>query len=287
MELHLQLKNLTTPLPLTDYLKDELLLPRKVRHFLRTRKQVLRNGKPLSFHEEVKNGDHLTLIFLASDYPVPTILLGKKAELTIVYEDEHLLVVDKPQGQKTHPNDPTENNTLLNHVAAYLKDQEKSPYIVHRLDKETSGLVLLAKDPVVLPILGRMLEKREIHREYEAIATGKISEKHFTIDQPIGRDRHDRRKRRIDSLHGQPAMTHVTVVNATAKTTAIKCLLATGRTHQIRVHLASIGHPLVGDPLYNPQTKKDEKLALRGVALTFTHPFTQEKLNLTATKHLF
>lgn len=287
MELHLQLKNLSTPLPLTDYLKEELLLPRKVRHFLRTRKQVLCNGKTLSFHEEVKNGDILTLNFLDSDYPQPTILLGEKNNLNICYEDEHLLVVDKPAGQKTHPNEPTENNTLLNDAAAYLALEKKHPYILHRLDKETSGLVLLAKDPVVLPILGRMLEKREIHREYEALASGKILEKKMTINQPIGRNRHDRRKRRIDLQHGQTAITHVKVVKTLADKTAIECLLDTGRTHQIRVHLASIGHPLVGDPLYNPQVKKGEKLALRGVALTFLHPFTQEKLRITTPFHLF
>lgn len=273
-----------TPMALTDYLKDELLIPRKVRHFLRTRQQVFVNEKKVPFHHFVTSGDQLQLTFLKSDYPTATVLLGKKERLNLFYEDEHLLVVNKPAGQKTHPNSPQENDTLLNDAASYLKSQGKIPYIVHRLDKETSGLVLLAKDPVVLPILGRMLEMRHIHRTYQAITTGKILEKKFTIEAPIARDRHDRRKRLVDK-NGKPAITKVTVEKTTAHYSYVTCFLLTGRTHQIRVHLKSIGHPIVGDVLYNPG--KEKKLALKAVKLEFCHPFTKKDILIETPDKLF
>lgn len=273
-----------TPMALTDYLKDELLIPRKVRHFLRTRQQVFVNEKKVPFHHFVTSGDQLQLTFLKSDYPTATVLLGKKERLNLFYEDEHLLVVNKPAGQKTHPNSPQENDTLLNDAASYLKSQGKIPYIVHRLDKETSGLVLLAKDPVVLPILGRMLEMRHIHRTYQAITTGKILEKKFTIEAPIARDRHDRRKRLVDK-NGKPAITNVTVEKTTAHYSYVTCFLLTGRTHQIRVHLKSIGHPIVGDVLYNPG--KEKKLALKAVKLEFCHPFTKKDILIETPDKLF
>ncbi len=271
---------------ISDYLKDELLIPRKVRHFLRTRKNVLVNGTNQPFHTLLRSGDVLELEFLDSDYPTPHLLDADSSSLVVLYEDEHLIIVDKPAGVKTHPNEPTENGTLINQVGGYLKDKKQIPYVVHRLDKETSGLVLFAKNPVILPILGRMLEKKDIHRIYQAQVKGHFKEKEFTINRPIGRHRHDRRMRVIDEKNGQEAITHVTVKKETSTTSDLEVILDTGRTHQIRVHLASLKHPILGDPLYNLDAKK-QPLALRATELFFVHPFTKEQIHVISPKNLF
>lgn len=258
-----------------DLLEKEWLVPRKVRHFLRIRKNVWINQQPALFHHEVKGNDQITLLFEETDYNYQEVQLGDAKHIRVLYEDEHLIIVDKPAGMKTHPNEPTENSTLLNHLAAYLDTKKQRPYVVHRLDKETSGAVLFAKNPFVLPILGRMLEQKMIHRRYQAIVWGEIA-KDRTITNKIGRDRHDRRKRVVDDKNGQNALTHVTVDKVLSGKTQVYCVLETGRTHQIRVHLAHIGHPIVGDPLY--QNRPAERLMLHALELHMIHPFTQEKI---------
>lgn len=263
--------------PLTEALQS-LLIPRKTRHFLRTRKDVWINGKNLPFHTEVHEGDTIGLNFEENDYPEHNVTPWN-FPIEVMYEDEHLIVINKPIHLKTHPNEPTEYKTALNAVQYYMQSQgeTQSPYVVHRLDKETSGLLLFAKNPIVLPLLTRQLEQKNMHRDYEALATGYL--KHdLTIDKPIGRDRHDKRKRRIDA-NGQRAITHVTVLKHENKNTRIRCTLDTGRTHQIRVHLQSINHPLLGDPLYNVATSAT-RLYLHAYRLRFTHPFTFETIDI-------
>ncbi|KAF1296658.1 RNA pseudouridine synthase [Enterococcus sp. JM4C] len=272
------------PTTIRDLLETEWLVPRKVRHFLRMRKNVWLNGEVALFHQEVVPGDSLTLVLEEDDYTYQEVIHGDKTLVTPLYEDEHLLIVNKPAGMKTHPNAPDESDTLLNHLAAYLSEQNQRPYVVHRLDKETSGAILFAKNPLVLPILGRMLEQKQIGRRYQAIVHGRL-DKNLTINKKIGRDRHDRRKRVIDERNGQQAVTHVTSHEVLGKQTEIYCVLDTGRTHQIRVHLASIGHPLVGDPLY--QKKSAARLMLHAIELNMTHPFTQEEISVTAAPGLW
>ena len=195
-----------------DLLEKEWLVPRKVRHFLRIRKNVWINQQPALFHHEVKGNDQITLLFEETDYNYQEVQLGDAKHIRVLYEDEHLIIVDKPAGMKTHPNEPTENSTLLNHLAAYLDTKQQRPYVVHRLDKETSGA----------------------------------------------------------------ALTHVTVNKVLSEQTQVYCVLETGRTHQIRVHLAHKGHPIVGDPLY--QNRTAERLMLHALELHMIHPFTQEKI---------
>lgn len=267
---------------ISDLLEKEWLIPRKVRHFLRTRKNVQRNGEIVPFHQTVTGGDQITLRIEPGDYQHQEVTLGNKALITVLYEDEHLIIVNKPVGVKTHPNQSQERDTLLNHLAAYLAPA--TPFVVHRLDKETSGAIVFAKNPLILPILGRLLEQKAIVRIYQAEVQGRLT-KDLTIHKKIGRDRHNRRKRIIDERNGQAAVTHVSVV-AAGKTSQVLCRLETGRTHQIRVHLASIGHPIIGDPLYNPASRS-KRLALHAYQLEMNHPFTKASISVTAEPGLW
>lgn len=275
MEITITLPDTQPTTTIRELLEQEWLVPRKVRHFLRIRKNVWINQEPALFHFEVHAGDHITLRFEETDYQYQEVQLGKSSFVQPLYEDDHLLIVNKPAGMKTHPNEPTENDTLLNHLAAYLKKKEQRPYVVHRLDKETSGAILFAKNPFVLPILGRMLEQKKIYRRYQALVWGTIKED-FILKDKIGRDRHDRRKRVVDPHKGQTALTHVSVDQVVNGQTQVYCVLETGRTHQIRVHLSHIGHPIVGDPLY--QTRPANRLMLHALELHMSHPFTQETI---------
>lgn len=267
-----------------DLLESQWLIPRKVRHFLRTRKHVWVNGQLAMFHQEVQAGDCVTLRLEEDDYSYQPVALGQANRVVVLFEDDHLLIVNKPLGIKTHPNQPNETNTLLNDVQAYLAPTKQQAYVVHRLDKETSGVILFAKNPLVLPILGRLLEQKKIYRIYQAIVEGKLAND-CTIRKKIGRDRHDRRKRVIDERQGQLAITHIHIVQVHSRTTNITCQLETGRTHQIRVHLASIGHPIIGDPLY--QKKPAERLFLHAYQMHFIHPFTQKEMTITSPDSLW
>lgn len=284
MELAIQLPPSFKEQSVRDVLEKEWLVPRKVRHFLRTRKNVAINGQPVLFHETVKAGDLVTLTFEAADYPPPTHQLGIAANVNVLYEDDYLIILNKPAGMKTHPNQPQEKDTLLNHLAAYLAPMKQFPYVVHRLDKETSGAIVFAKHPFVVPILGRQLEEKQIYRRYQAIVAGMLAENQ-TISKKIGRDRHDRRKRIVDEKNGDVAITHLTVAHHTKNQTALYCLLETGRTHQIRVHLASIGHPIIGDPLYHPNPKG--RLLLHASELHLVHPFSKETIHAAAVPALW
>ncbi|KXT89512.1 ribosomal large subunit pseudouridine synthase D-like protein [Streptococcus oralis] len=266
-----------------QYLEEQLLIPRKVRHFLRTKKNIFINQKQVHWNEMVKPGDICQLIFDEEDYPTKEILWGNPDLVKEVYQDQHLIVVNKPEGMKTHGNQPDEI-ALLNHVSAYVG---QTCYVVHRLDMETSGLVLFAKNPFILPILNRLLEKKEIAREYWALVEGQIGSKELIFRDKIGCDRHDRRKRVVDSKRGQHAETQVSRLKQFPnKTTLVRCKLKTGRTHQIRVHLSHHKHPILGDPLYNSRTKTS-RLMLHAFQLSFTHPLTLEQLSFTALSDTF
>ena len=266
-----------------QFLEEQLLIPRKIRHFLRIKKSILINQKQVHWNEMVKPGDVCQLTFDEEDYPPKEIFWGKPDLVQEVYQDQHLIVVNKPEGMKTHGNQPDEI-ALLNHVSAYVG---QTCYVVHRLDMETSGLVLFAKNPFILPILNRLLEKKEIAREYWALVEGQVGSKELIFRDKIGRDRHDRRKRVVDSKNGQHAETQVSRLKQFSnKTSLVRCKLKTGRTHQIRVHLSHHKHPILGDPLYNSQSKTS-RLMLHAFRLSLTHPLTLEKLSFTALSDTF
>ena len=265
------------------FLEEQLLIPRKIRHFLRTKKNILINQKEVHWQQIIKSGDKCQLTFDEEDYPTKEISLGNPDLVQEIYQDQHLIVVNKPEGMKTHGNQPNEI-ALLNHVSAYVG---QTCYVVHRLDMETSGLVLFAKNPFILPILNRLLEKKEISREYWALVEGKVRIKELVFRDKIGRNRHDRRKRIVDQKNGQYAETHVTRLKLFQnKTSLVRCRLKTGRTHQIRVHLSHHGHPILGDPLYNPHSKS-KRLMLHAFKLSFIHPLTLNKLSFTALSDTF
>ena len=264
-------------------LEEQLLIPRKIRHFLRIKKHILINQREVHWNEMVKPGDVCQLTFDEEDYPEKEIPWGNPNLIQEVYQDQHLVIVNKPERMKTHGNHPNEI-ALLNHVSAYVG---QTCYVVHRLDMETSGLVLFAKNPFILPILNRLLEKKEISREYWAQVDGHINSKELVFKDKIGRDRHDRRKRVVDTKNGQYAETHISRLKQFPnKTSLVRCKLKTGRTHQIRVHLSHHNLPILGDPLYNRKSKIS-RLMLHAFRLSFTHPLTLEKLSFNALSDTF
>lgn len=252
--------------------------PKKLTHQFRMNKEVTINGKPANWTEPLRKDDHLQ-IRLFSDVEfgvIPTYM-----ELEVLYEDEHLLVVNKLAGINTHPNSPEESDSLANGVAFHLQANGEFRLVkhVHRLDRDTSGAILFAKHALVGSILDKLLEERKIKRTYMALVNGKMKVKKGTIKEPIGRDRHHPTKRRV-SPNGQPAVTHYEVIDVKKDISKIKCQLDTGRTHQIRVHLSHIGHPIVGDKLYGENQNGNKRLALHAEQLEFVHPLTLEKIHV-------
>ncbi|HGC9004624.1 TPA: RluA family pseudouridine synthase [Streptococcus agalactiae] len=282
MSFSLKIRNPYGEHTVKELLEDYFLIPRKIRHFLRVKKHVLINNEFINWQTVVQENDTITLIFDDEDYPTKKIPLGRAELIDCLYEDEHLIIVNKLEGMKTHGNQPNEI-ALLNHVSAY---SGQTCYVVHRLDMETSGAVLFAKNPFILPLINQRLERKEIWREYWALVEGKFSPKHQVLRDKIGRNRHDRRKRIIDSKNGQHAMTIIDVLKYTQNSSLIKCRLETGRTHQIRIHLSHHGHPLIGDPLYNPSSN-NERLMLHAHRLTLSHPLTCETISVEAPSSTF
>ena len=268
-------------LTVKELLEDYFLIPRKIRHFLRIKKHVLVNGETINWQSLVQKGDLIQLIFDTDDYPEKKLPAGDSSLVEELYQDEHVIIVNKPEGMKTHANEPTEI-ALLNHVSSYVG---ATCYVVHRLDKETSGAILFAKNPFILPILNRILEEKQIQREYWALIQGSLTQKNIIYKDKIGRDRHDRRKRLVDPRKGQYAETQVTQLKKIGRNSLVKCQLKTGRTHQIRVHLSHHGHPIIGDPLYNPA--RGERLMLHAHRLTFTNPLTLKTIQVEAPSQSF
>ncbi|WP_081667346.1 RluA family pseudouridine synthase [Paenibacillus pinihumi] len=193
----------------------------------------------------------------------------------ILYEDDHCLVVSKPVGMPVHPSEAGQSGTLDEAVLrhAVLTGQNVHLRHIHRLDEDTSGPVLYAKNDFAQWKLDEAMRQKQIQRDYAALVQGQVREEKFTIDLPIGRDRHHASKRRV-SKEGQPAVTHVEVARRFKGVTLVHVRLETGRTHQIRVHLSHIGHSLVGDRLYGGSGQLLSTQALHGCRLQFLHPWT-------------
>lgn len=262
--------------------KDIWQTPKKQLHQWRMEKTVCKNEEIINWLEPLRNGDIITIKI---NHEQETNVQPNSIPCEILYEDEHLLIVNKPAGLLVHPNHD-ERNTLANSIAAYLQsknDQRKVRHI-HRLDQNTSGAILYAKHVLSHTILDKMLENRSIHRTYWALADG-ILTSNGQINKPIGRDRHHPTRRRV-SKTGQSAITNYQVLECFPhdQLTFVQCSLATGRTHQIRVHMQALGHPLAGDLLYGGSPRFSRQ-ALHARLLEFTHPFTLERIKVTAPFH--
>ena len=247
----------------------------------KTPESVLLNGVWAYMRTKLSAGDELFIRLEESTSSAH--ILPVSMPLSICYEDEDILAVNKPAQMPVHPSLNHYDHTLANAVCGYYNDQE-IPYTfrcVNRLDRDTTGLTLIAKHMLSSAILSTAAARREISREYIAIASGKTPES-GTIDAPIGRVAGSTIERQIDFENGERAITHYRRLAYHDALSLLSLHLETGRTHQIRVHLKSIGHPLIGDFLYNPTDTTIKRQALHSYRLTFSHPITGESFVLTA-----
>lgn len=238
------------------------------------------NGiEELSKKAKVKSGDSIEI-----DYPEPETLNVEPQDIPIeiVYEDDDVIVVEKPRGMVVHPSPGNFDGTLVNALMYHCGDTLSSingtirPGIVHRIDKDTSGLLMIAKNNIAHESLAAQLKEHSCTREYTALVYDNIREDELTVDRPIGRDEKNRLRRAVFGSNPKEAVTHIRVVKRYGKYTLIKARLETGRTHQIRVHMSYIKHPLVGDELYGPkkQTLPVKGQMLHAGVLGFVHPAT-------------
>lgn len=245
--------------------------------------RVTVNGQAAKGKEKVAAGDQVTMEPAA---PQKISLEPENIPLDIVYEDDDVLVVNKPQGMVVHPApghpDHTLVNALLYHCPLSTINGEYRPGIVHRIDKDTSGLLMVAKNDAAHRSLSAQLKAKTTEREYVAIVHGVIAEDRGRIEAPIGRSKVDRKKQAVVE-DGKPAVTHFRVIKRYRHYTLIACRLETGRTHQIRVHLAYIGHPVAADPLYGPaKTLPGNGQYLHARTLGFKHPRTGKQMHFEA-----
>jgi len=201
--------------------------------------------------------------------------------LTVLHRDEHLLVVDKPAGLLVHPVPGYRGPTLVQGLLGELGGDGIRPGIVHRLDRDTSGLLVVARDDRTLTRLQSALRRRAIHRSYVALVRGRPASRRGTIEAPIGRDRRDPTRVSLDSDVARPAVTHFAIGEVLPGRTLLDIELETGRTHQIRVHLAAVGHPIVGDPVYGQGAELGlDRQFLHAARLRFTHPWSDRELDV-------
>lgn len=238
------------------------------------------NEKNTKAGYKLRKKDHVVVIL---PEPEETHVQAQDIPLDVVYEDGHLLVVNKPKGMVVHPGHGNPTGTLVNALLHNVKDLSGingviRPGIVHRIDKDTSGLLLVAKNDEAHRGLATQLKKHHIKRTYLALVEGIVTTNQGRIDAPIGRDSKNRIKMAVTDRNSKDAVTHFTVKRRYAKHTLIEANLETGRTHQIRVHMAYIGHPLVGDPVYGykKQTLTQDGQMLHAYRLEFEHPVTGE-----------
>ncbi len=242
---------------------------------------------PVKSSDKVNGGDRVEVRL-----PEPVVLDVKPENipLDILYEDDDVIVINKPKNMVVHPSAGHESHTVVNAVLYHCRDQLSTingvlrPGIVHRIDKDTTGVIVVCKNDRAHNFLAEQLREHSITRRYHAICCNNLVDDTGTVDAPIGRSPADRKKMAVNFQSGKPAVTHYRVLERFGKYTYIECALETGRTHQIRVHMSSIGHPLLGDPVYGPANcpfKLDGQV-LHAKILGFIHPTTGEYMEFEA-----
>lgn len=248
------------------------------------------NNKQEKASYKVREND---IIEIKDGFKEETDIVPVKMDIDIVYEDEDLMVINKPSGLVVHPGSGNYDNTLVNGLMHYTNELsdingEERPGIVHRIDKDTSGLLLVAKNNKAHAILTEYFKNHEnIKREYIALLCGVFPHDSATIDAPIGRDPKDRKRMTVTADNSKEAITHMKVIKKYKEFTLVSCLLDTGRTHQIRVHMNYIGYPIYNDPVYNTKKATEFGQFLHSYKMDFIHPITKKKciLNRLCLKH--
>lgn len=257
--------------------QPELALTRSAVQQLLEQGQITKNGKAAKKNDKLQAGD---TVAVTVPEPQPLDVLPQDIPLEIVFEDDELLVVNKPKGMVVHPApghpDGTLVNALLYHCAGRLSGINGviRPGIVHRIDRDTSGLLIVAKTDRAHLGLAEQIAVHSFTREYEAVVCGRFKEESGTVHAPIGRDPRDRQKMCVIAANSKDAVTHYTVLTQYEKYAHIRCRLETGRTHQIRVHMKHIGHPVYGDAVYGKAEKGVEGQCLHAKKIGFIHPVT-------------
>lgn len=248
--------------------------------------KILVNGKQVKSSYKTAQGDIITV---EDEIPEEINLKPQEIPINIIYEDENMLIVNKEKGMVVHPGNGNPDGTLANAIIAYCKDELSGiggkirPGIVHRIDKDTSGLVIIAKNDMAHINLSNQIQSRKVKKTYMALVRGVIKENEATINMPIGRSTKDRKKMAVTKA-GKEAITHLKVLERYEGYTLIELVIETGRTHQIRVHMAEIGYPVVGDIVYsngkNPFGVEGQML--HAMKLEFKHPTTGENVAFEA-----
>ncbi len=241
---------------------------------------ILVNNKKTKNNYKVKLNDIITI---DENYKESTDVLPEKMDLNIVYEDNDILIINKPSGMVVHPGNGNYSGTLVNGLMYYTNNLssvngEIRPGIVHRIDKDTSGLIIVAKNNKAHEILSNYFQNKTITRTYIALVKGELKTNSATIDAPIGRSEKDRKKMAVTSKNSKNAVTHLTVLKRYKGYTLVKLKLDTGRTHQIRVHMQYIGHPVYNDPVYTNDKCSEFGQFLHSYSMEFVHPITKEKM---------
>ncbi len=246
---------------------------------------ILVNGKNIKASYILKFDDE---IYYNEEYSEDVDIVAQDIDLDIVYEDEYLLVVNKKSGMVVHPGVGNYEDTLVNALMFHCNNLSHvngkvRPGIVHRIDADTSGLLLVAKNDDVHNDLARQISEKTVLRKYIALVHGVILEDTATIDAPIGRSKTDRKKMDVTDVNSKEAITHLRVIERYKNSTLIECVLETGRTHQIRVHMAYIKHPVVNDPVYGYKKLDDKEFGqmLHAQTIGFVHPVTKKYLEFS------
>lgn len=266
---------------LDKYLMTNLDISRSKAQKLIDNENILINGNVVKSSYVVKLNDNIEVLSIEDE------VIDIEAEnipLDIVYEDDYLLVVNKPSGMVVHPGNGNYNHTLVNALMYHCNNNLSTvngsvrPGIVHRIDADTSGLLLVAKNDMVHNDLAKQISEKSVVRKYVSLVHGVINEDSATVDAPIGRDKNNRKKMCVTGDNSKDAITNIRILERYSNSTLIECILETGRTHQIRVHMEYINHPVVNDPVYGYKRMEDEEFGqmLHAKEIGFVHPVTHE-----------